>query len=107
MFRFLEDKNPVKKFLAIVKIPNGRAETIADVIDKELTNLDLCYNNAIALGFNGAANMTGNVGDVIRKLSEGARRNILYIHCKAHILSLAAASSRNKNQKVKRFFYVL
>lgn len=107
MFRFVEDKVPVEKFLAIVKIPNGTAETIADAIDKELTNLDLCYNNVIAFGFDGAANMAGNVGGVRRKLSEKAKRDILYIHCKAHILSLAAASCRNKNQKVKRFFYVL
>jgi len=51
--------------------------------------------------------MAGNVGGVRRKLSEKAKRDILYIHCKAHIFSLAAASCRNKNKKVKRFFYVL
>jgi len=93
--------------LAIVKIPNGTAETIADAIDKELTNLDLCYNNVIAFGFDGVANMAGNLGVVRRKLSEKAKRGILYIHCKAHILSLAAASCRYKNQKDRRFFFIL
>lgn len=34
MFRFMKDKGPVEKFLAIVKIPNGTAETIADAIEK-------------------------------------------------------------------------
>lgn len=107
MFRFVEDKVPVEKFLAIVKIPNGTAETIADAIDKELTSLDLNYSNVIAFGFDGAANMAGNVGGVRRKLSEKAKRDILYIYCKAHILSLAPASCRNKNKKVNGFFYVL
>jgi len=51
--------------------------------------------------------MAGNVGGVIRKLLEKAKRDIFYMHCKVHILSLAAASCRNLNQKVKRFFYVL
>jgi len=29
MFKFLENKVPVEKFLAIVNIPNGTTETIA------------------------------------------------------------------------------
>lgn len=66
MFRFLEDKVPLEKFLAIVKIPNRTVETIADAIDKELTSLDLCYNNVIAFGFDGATNMAGNAGGVRR-----------------------------------------
>lgn len=107
MFRVMEDKAPVEKFLAIVKIPDGKAETIANAIDKELTALNLDYNNIIAFGFDGASNMAGNVGGVRRKLSEKANKEVLYIHCKAHILALAAASCRNKNRKVKRFFHVL
>jgi len=66
MFRFVEGKVLVEEFLAIVKIPNGTAETISDAIDKELTSLDLCYNNVIAFGFDGATNMAGNVGGVRR-----------------------------------------
>lgn len=107
MFRVVEDKVPVEKFLAIVKIPNGKAETIADAIDKELVALNLHYDNIIAFGFDGASNMAGNIGGVRRKLSEKANREVIYIHCRAHILSLAAASCRNKNQKVKRYFHVL
>lgn len=68
--RFVEDKVPVEKFLGIVKIPNGTAETIAYAINKKLTGLDLCYNNVTAFGFDGAANMDGNLDGVRRKLSE-------------------------------------
>ena len=90
MFRVMEDKVPMEKFMAIVKISDGEAETIANAIDKELTALDLA----------------GNIGGVRRKLSEKANKEVLYIYCRAHILSLAAASCRNENQ-VKRFFHVL
>ncbi|BFZ04961.1 hypothetical protein BsWGS_08000 [Bradybaena similaris] len=107
MFRVMEDNVPMEKFLALVKIPNGKAETIANAIDKELTSLDLNYENIIAFGFDGASNMAGNVGGVRKKLSEKANKEVLYVHCRAHILSLAAASCRNKSQKVKRFFHVL
>jgi len=67
----------------------------------------LNYSNVIAFGLDGAANIAGNVGGVRRKLSEKTKSDILYIHSKAHILSLAAALCRNKNKKVNRFFYVL
>lgn len=107
MFRVVENQVPVEKFLTIVNIPNGKAETIADVIDKELNALNLSYDNLIAFGFDGASNMAGNAGGVRRKLSGKVNKDVLYIHCRAHILLLAAASCRNKNKKVKGFFYIL
>jgi hypothetical protein len=48
-----------------------------------------------------------NVNGVRRKLSERTNKEVLYIHSRAHILSLAAASCRNKNQKVKWVFHVV
>lgn len=51
----------MEKLLAKVKIPKGKAEMIADAIDKELSALDLYYENIISFGFNGASNMAGNV----------------------------------------------
>lgn len=105
MLRAVEDQVPMERFLAIVKIPNGKAETIRDVIDKEPTALDLYYDNIIASGFDGASNMTGNAGGMRKKLSEKVSKEVLDIHF--NILSLAAASFRNRNQIVKRFFHVV
>ncbi|KAF0756154.1 zinc finger protein 862-like, partial [Aphis craccivora] len=82
-------------------------EMLRNVLKKTLKNKKFSILADETFGFDGAANMAGNVGGVRRKLSEKAKRDILYIHCKAHILSLAAASCRNKNKKVNRFFYVL
>lgn len=42
MFRVMGDNVSMERFLTIVKkIPNGKAENVADAIDKELTTLDL------------------------------------------------------------------
>ena len=51
----------------MVKIPNGKAETIANAIDKELTDLHLNYWNIIVCEYNAASNMAGNIGGVRRK----------------------------------------
>lgn len=49
----MKDKVPVENFFPIVKVTNGKAETIADAIDKELTVLDIAcmYDNIIVIGF--------------------------------------------------------
>ncbi|KAJ8705417.1 hypothetical protein PYW08_012463 [Mythimna loreyi] len=85
MFRVMQHKVPVEKFLAIVKIADEKAKTIANAIGKELTALNLNYKDIIAFGFDGASNMAGNVGGVRKKLSEKA----------------------NKNKKVMRYFHIL
>src|SRR5678816_3414686 len=92
MLRVVEDKNPVETFLSIVKIPNGKAESIANAIHKELTDLCLNYDSITTFEFDGASNIAGKVGGVRKRLSEEANKEVLYIHCKTHILSLAAAS---------------
>src|SRR5678816_1762687 len=68
MFRVVEGKNPVEKFLSIAKIPNGKAETIANAIDKELTDLDLKYGNIICLLY------TSDAADERSSVDLGGRR---------------------------------
>lgn len=69
MLKVMEDKAPTVKFLAIVKIPSEKTETIVDAIDKELNALVLNYENIIVFRFDGASTMTGNVGNVRKKFS--------------------------------------
>ncbi|KAF0753047.1 zinc finger protein 862-like [Aphis craccivora] len=56
---------------------------------------------------NEAANMSGNKIGVRRLISEKAGREVPYIHCRVHLLSLALTSMRNKFPKIKRIFHVL
>ena len=105
--RYVDNGVAVETFVSIIKIANGLSETIASAIDEELKKRKLSYANLVAFGFDGASNFSGNTAGVRRKLSQKAGRDIPYIHCRAHVLSLAAASCRNANPKVKRFFYTL
>ncbi|KAL4119987.1 hypothetical protein QTP88_012737 [Uroleucon formosanum] len=51
--------------------------------------------------------MSGNKSGVRRLISEKAGREVPYIHCRAHVLSFALTSMRNKFPKIKRVFHVL
>lgn len=92
----MENKVPVEIFLAIVRILNGKAETITDIIDNEPNAFDLFYDTIIAFGFDGTSNIASIVG-VWKKFSEKANKDVLYIHCIVYIILLLAATSC-KNQ---------
>lgn len=70
----------------VLEIVDGTTETIADAIEKELTRLDLCYNNAIAFELDGAANMAENVGGVRRKLLKREKKYSLYTLQSTHFV---------------------
>lgn len=78
MFRFMKYKVPMEELWAIVKIPNGKAEIIADAIDKEMTAFHLHDENIIAFGFDDASNMVAN-GGVIKKAFRKAKQRS-YLH---------------------------
>ena len=64
--------------MTIIKIPNGKVETIANAEDKELTAVGLNYENITAFGFDGTSNMAGNIGGVKNALRESKQRSSLY-----------------------------
>ncbi|CAI6357068.1 unnamed protein product [Macrosiphum euphorbiae] len=87
--RFVKNNQPVEQFIGIRDLSDTKAHTIVNEISSELTKHNLSYQNIIACGFDGAANMSGNKSGVRRLISEKAGREVPYIHCRAHALSLA------------------
>ena len=106
--RFVSDCGEIiELFLCIVELPGTDAETITETIDKELKKRELDYSKLISLAFDGAANFSGNLTGVRKRISEKAGREIPYKHCRAHLLSLALTSARNKYPKIKRTLQVI
>ena len=73
--------------MAIVKISDGKAVTIANAIDKELTALDLNYKTLSLLDLM-VLPIWLVISEMYEESSQRANKDVLYIHCKAHILSL-------------------
>jgi hypothetical protein len=98
--RFVKNNQPVEQFLGIVDLSDTKSQTIVDAINGELAKHNLSYENIIDCGFDGASNMSGNKSGVRRLISEKAGREVPYIHCRAHLLSLTLTSMRNKFPKI-------
>jgi len=108
IIRFVTDCGKIRElFLCIVELSGTNAETITETIDRELKKRELDYSKLISLGFDGAANFSGSITGVRKRLSEIAHREIPYIHCRAHLLSLALTSARNKYISIKRTLQVV
>jgi len=105
--RIVKNNQPAEQFFGIVDLSDTKVHLIVNEISAELTKHNPSYQNISACGFNGVLNMSGNKGGVCRLISEKAGREVSYIHCRAHILSLALTSMRNKFPKIKHVIHVL
>jgi len=106
--RFVTDCGEIRElFLCIVELPGTDAQTITETIDRELKKRELNYSKLISLGFDGAANFSGSITGVRKRLSEKSGRDVPYIHCRAHLLSLALTSARSKYITIKRTLQVI
>ncbi|KAL4084474.1 hypothetical protein QTP88_028287 [Uroleucon formosanum] len=108
IIRFVTDCGKIREFfLCIVELSSTNAQTITETIDRKLKKRGLDYSKLISLGFDGAANFSGSITGVRKRLSEIAHREIPYIHCRTHLLSLALTSARNKYVSIKRTLQVV
>jgi len=64
----------------------------------------LDYSKLIFLSFGSVVNFSGNISEVQKRLSDKASRDIPYIRCSAHLLSLALKSVRDKYPTIKQTF---
>ncbi|XP_041377598.1 zinc finger protein 862-like [Gigantopelta aegis] len=101
--RYIKDKTPVTKFLQMIEMPDGKAETIYDRVTKFCNEIELNYKDKlVAIGSDGASVMLGKKGGVVALF----KRDIPWLisnHCVAHRLALAVSQSANRITYLKNF----
>lgn len=99
---------PVETFLDLVRFVSINAESIFTAISNIIhSKFGIGWSSIIAVCFDGASTMSGNIGGVQKKFKE-MNANILYVHCYAHCLNLSlvdsiSSNTKNKNQVVFNF----
>ncbi|KAL4113589.1 hypothetical protein QTP88_017193 [Uroleucon formosanum] len=110
VIQYFDDQmnRPVETFLDLVRLVSVNAESIFTAISNIIhSKFGIGWSSIIAVCFDGASTMSGNIGGVQRKFKE-INANILYVHCYAHCLNLSlidsiTSNTSNKNQVVFNF----
>ncbi|XP_071169572.1 zinc finger protein 862-like [Mytilus edulis] len=101
--RYITENNQVKtSFLGMVELPDGKAETIMNALDKFLNELQLPTEDLIGLGSDGASVMVGRKSGVAARLKQ-RNPELVNVHCIAHRLALAAAQATDNIPYLKKF----
>lgn len=107
VFRYFDTitNRPIETFITLRRLLSVDAESIFNVLDDVITcQFKLDWNNVVAVCFDGAATMAGNIKGVQAKC-KSKNKNILHVHCYAHCLNLTlmdAVCSNAKYSEVNR-----
>lgn len=93
--RFLENGIAVEAFIGLVQLKSTAAEDVKTAILKMLNLHKVPLDRIYWMAFDGAANMSGKKNGVQAKLKAEGVVNGNYVHCRSHLLNLAAANVAN------------
>jgi len=102
-FRFVVDGEAVEKYFMLRQVQSTVGSDIAKAILEMLRTHNIPLNKIYWLEFDGAANMSGRTNGV-QALLKSDLVNANYIHCRSHLLNLAAANVANVFKPLKGLF---
>jgi len=102
--RFLENGQAVEAFMSLQQLQSTMAVDVKESLKNFLIMNKIPLEKVVWLAFDGAANMSGKKKGVQALLREDCVPNAKYIHCRSHLLHLAAANVADKFKPLKALF---
>ena len=99
--RWLEQNKPVEHFLGVIHAREIHAQAIAGYLTNFLKSKNISLDRMRGLGFDGTNTMSGHRSGVQTRLRAQAP-SAVYVHCRCHILQLAALNAGAEHTEVKR-----
>ena len=96
------DSSTETKYIAMLPIPDGKAETITNAVLGKARELGLDPQKMVAMGSDGASVMLGRRSGVVARLKATVPW-LIGNHCVAHRLALAAGQASGSVQYLNRF----
>lgn len=96
----------VERFLGVVPLHSTCAENITSSLLTMLEPFKLSVSQLVAVSFDGASNFSGERSGVYARLRKLAP-NLLYVHCRAHLLQLAAVHAANSQPEIRRIITMM
>lgn len=100
----LVDHQPVTQFLAIVPVPDGKADTITNEILGACRHFGLDTTRIVCFCSDGASSMTGHVSGVATQLCKQLNSALIKVHCAAHRAALGAKDASDAVEYLKNNF---
>ncbi|XP_025421202.1 protein FAM200B-like [Sipha flava] len=101
VFRYFDTKTnrPIEKFINLRRMLSVDSESIFNALNDVITcQFMLNWKNVVAVCFDGAATMVGNINGVQAKC-KNKNKNILHVHCYKHCLNLTLLDAVCVNAK--------
>lgn len=92
-----------QRYLSVVGLSNRHVLLMSR---NGLESVGLDPNNLVSVAFDGASNMSGKKGGVQALLREHSP-NLVFVHCRSHLLQLALVRSATVVAEVRRTFSML
>lgn len=103
-FRYVIHGVAVERFFCLRQLLSTTGDVIADALKDVLCKNNIPLGRVFWMAFDGAANMSGRVHGVQAILKRDLLTNANYIHCRSHLLNLAAANVANDFKPLKCLF---
>ena len=100
--KYLVKGVPQTRFLKVVSLLNGKAETIEQKILEICQTCKISLMKVVGFGSDGAAVMVGKMSGVATQL-KAHNGELISIHCGAHRLALACSQAAESITYLKRF----
>lgn len=104
--RIIENHQVAEIFLGCWPIESTTAVVVTESIIKALRSHSLDPQGIVCAAFDGASNMSGQRGGV-RALLAAYAPNLVFVHCRSHLLQLALVNSAANITEVKRTLALL
>ena len=104
--RWLHHNKSVEHLLGVIQAKETNAEAIAGYISDFLQPRSITFEKMRGLGFDGASTMSGNRTGVQTRLRLHAP-SAIYVHCRCHLLQLAAVNAAGEHAEVNRVLGIL
>ena len=96
----------MEHLLGVIQAKETNAEAIAGYISDFLQSRNITFEKMRGLGFHGASTMSGNKTGVQTRLRLHAP-SAIYVHCRCHLLQLAAVNDAGEHAEVNRGLGIL
>ena len=108
VIRYVLESDLVREAIVqLIEVPTTTSSTLCQMVIRKLHELGLPLEFMVGQCFDGASNMAGQYNGLQVRIKELCPRNLLFVHCWAHVLNLVLQNAVKAVPLCSRIFELL